>query len=75
MSDKKPTPRDGHMSARYLSKREDLPPALHAAYDFLVDSYRFYAFVHDRHPFVSYKVLASLILEGWCVEPKPKASD
>jgi len=72
MSEKRLKPPDFHKSAAYLSERDNLPPALHAAYDSLVESYRFHAVVHHRHPFVSYKVLASLVLEGWRLEAEPQ---
>jgi hypothetical protein len=52
-------------SAQYLKERERLAPELRSVYDALVDAYRFQAFVHYRIPFVSYKVLAGLVREGW----------
>jgi hypothetical protein len=52
-------------SPQYREERERLPDELRAVYDALVDAYRFQAFVHHRTPFVSYKVLAGLVREGW----------
>jgi hypothetical protein len=52
-------------SPQYLEERERLVPELRPVYDALVDAYRFQAFVHYRTPFVSYKVLAGLVREGW----------
>jgi hypothetical protein len=52
-------------SASFFAEREKLPPELRPIYDGLVDSYRFHATMHHNHPFVSYKVLASLVLDGW----------
>lgn len=52
-------------SPQYHAERERLEPGLRPTYDLLVESYRFHAFVHHRQPFVSYKVLASLIRDGW----------
>ncbi len=49
----------------YLSQREALDPGLRDQYDTLVQDYRYYAQVHHKHPFVSYKVLAELVSLGW----------
>jgi hypothetical protein len=61
-------------SPQYHQERERLPPKLREAYDSLVESYRFHAFVHYRTSFVSYKVLASLVLEDWRLNPTPLPS-
>ncbi len=60
-------------SASFLQEREKLPSGLRATYDALVESYRFHAFVHHTHPFVSYKVLASLVRDGWRQDVDPSA--
>jgi hypothetical protein len=52
-------------SGAYHAERETLPLHLRPVYDSLVESYRFHAVVHYRTPFVSYKVLADLVREGW----------
>lgn len=52
-------------SPQYREERERLAPELRPVYDALVESYRFHAFVQHRQPFVSYKVLAGLVQEGW----------
>jgi len=49
----------------YKQEKEKLPPQLRGEYDSLVAWYRFLATRHHSHPFVSYKVLADLIREGW----------
>jgi len=53
------------VSAQYQAERDRLEPELRPTYDALVESYRFHAFVHHRQPFVSYKVLAALVRDGW----------
>jgi hypothetical protein len=72
MSEKRLTLPDFHESKGYLSERDLLPATLHAAY---VESYRFHAFVHHRHPFVSYKVLASMVLEGWRLKARSQTPE
>jgi hypothetical protein len=52
-------------SPAYCSEREKLPTELRHDYDELVGMYRFYATVHHSKPFVSYRILADLIREGW----------
>jgi hypothetical protein len=49
----------------FHSERESLPKDLRSDFDSLVETYRFYAFVHYERPFVSYKILADLVREGW----------
>lgn len=58
-------------SSQYRAEREALPEQLRDAFDDLVESYRFHSFtIYDR-PFVSYKVLAALVREGWRVPKLP----
>lgn len=45
--------------------RAELPELLQPHYDQLVETYRFYALVHHGKPFVSYRVLAELVISGW----------
>ena len=45
--------------------RSEIPPHLQQSYDLLVDTYRFFALVHHGKQFVSYRVLAELVLSGW----------
>jgi hypothetical protein len=54
-----------------LEEREKLPEELQEPYDALVEAYRYYAIVHYRHPFVSYKVLAELVRDGWRLSSNP----
>jgi hypothetical protein len=49
----------------YLAERQALDSGLREHYDALVLDYRYYAFVHHRQPFVSYKILADLVRTGW----------
>jgi len=49
----------------YLEQREALDLGLRGYFDTLVQDYRYYAQVHHKQPFVSYKVLAELVRLGW----------
>jgi len=55
----------------YRVEREKLPVDLKEHYDSLVKWYRYLATVHHSHPFVSYKVLADLVHEGWRLSGTP----
>ncbi len=57
-------------SLGYQVERERLPEELRDHFDVLVLEYRYYAIVHHRHPFVSYKVLADLVKSGWRLSAK-----
>lgn len=73
MSERLPMPD----SAQYRGERESLPVDLRPAFDALVESYRFHAFVIYEKPFVSYRVLAALVRDGWragSASTKPGAS-
>lgn len=52
-------------SPQFLAEREALNPALHKEFDQLVEAYRFHAFYFYQRPFVSYRILAALIRDGW----------
>jgi hypothetical protein len=52
-------------SKKYEEARDSLPPDLVPVFDDLVEQYKFFAMKHHSHPFVSYVVLADLILTGW----------
>ena len=52
-------------TAAFLTEKQQLPAELRPHYDELVKWYRHLATVHCNHPFVSYKILADLIREGW----------
>ena len=58
-------PDDLPTTPAYFAEREPLTPALRECFDALVRDYRYYAMVHHRHPFVSYKILADLVKVGW----------
>ncbi len=67
-SESSPAVRDGDdlpTSAAFLDERSKLPAVLQPVYDELVREYRFHAVIHYRQPFVSYKILRSLVLAGW----------
>ena len=60
-----PDGRDPPQTPAFHAERERLEAPLREHYDRLVQDYRYFATVHHRHPFVSYKVLADLVLVGW----------
>ncbi len=49
----------------FHSERDALPEDLRIVFDAIVETYRFYAFIHYERPFVSYKILADLVRDGW----------
>lgn len=55
----------------YLAERLGLPGASRDEFDQLVLWYRYYAELHHKTPFVSYKVLADLIRAGWRLSAAP----
>jgi hypothetical protein len=67
-----PAPDPNAKSPACLLEREKLPPELRPDFDSLVAMYRYYALVHHKQAFVSYKVLADLIREGWRLTETPK---
>ncbi len=52
-------------SPKFHEGRESLPEDLRPIYDELVASYAFYSLKHLGREFVSYKILAELVREGW----------
>lgn len=58
-------------TAAYLEERKKLRSSLREDFDTLVKMYRYYAAIHHKQPFVSYKVLADLIREGWRLSAEP----
>ncbi len=62
-------------SEAYRAQREKLPEELREHYDTLVQWYRYYATVHHRSPFVSYKILADLVRDGWRLMEQRPPSD
>ena len=55
-------------------EREKLPEELRPVFDQLVEEYRFHATIFHRAPFVSPKVLAALVRDGWrqtSAQPNP----
>lgn len=49
----------------FLAERDKLDPALRTEFDRLVEAYRFHAFQYYERPFVSYRILAALVRDGW----------
>ena len=52
-------------SPQFVAEREALDPALREEFDRLVEAYRFHAFQFYNRPFVSYRILAALVRDGW----------
>jgi len=59
-------------SVAYRETRAELPDELRPVYDDLVQWYRYFAAFHYSHPFVSYKILADLVREGWRMSESPR---
>ena len=59
----------------FHKERQKLPRELQDVYDSLVLSYRFFANIHHNHPFVSYKILADLVRDGWRPAAEPSGRD
>ena len=53
------------MSPAMLTERDKLPSELRPYFDSLVETYKYHALISHGSPFVSYKVLACLVREGW----------
>jgi hypothetical protein len=58
-------------SPKYLEARESLPEELRPVYERLVAEYSFHTEVSYGQGYVSYRVLAALVREGW--RPPPDA--
>ena len=52
-------------SPKFLEARETLPDKLQPIYDQLVDEYAYFTAVHFGRGYVAYRVLASLVQQGW----------
>lgn len=52
-------------SPKFSEARESLPEALRPVYDQLVEDYAFFATKHYGRPYVAYRVIAALVLQGW----------
>jgi hypothetical protein len=53
------------MAAEQEQVRTELPESVRPTFDQLVEEYRFHALLFHGRPFVSYKVLAALVSDGW----------
>jgi hypothetical protein len=52
-------------SKKHEAGRRRVPMELHPVFDELVEQYKFSGLKHYGTPFVSYEVLADLVLMGW----------
>jgi hypothetical protein len=52
-------------SAKFHEARQSLPASLQPVYDQLVDEYAHFTVVHFGRGYVAYRVLASLVQQGW----------
>lgn len=59
------------ISAAMQAEREKLPSELRPYFDSLVETYKFYALVSYGFPYVNYKVLASIVRDGWRRSAEP----
>ena len=55
----------GDRSEKHTLARDRLPSQLQEVFDAFVDDYRFSSVGHYGRPFVSYEVLADMVLAGW----------
>lgn len=49
----------------FHNEREALPEHLRPVFDRLVEQYKYYALLHHGKAFVSVKVIANLVRNGW----------
>ena len=61
-------------SPAFLAQHDSLPSTLRSNYTQLVEEYRYFALIHHKHPFVSYRVLAELIRSGWRPNDEPMSA-
>lgn len=52
-------------STKYIEARATLPEELHPIYEQLVEEYAFFTMQHYGQGYVAYKVIASLVGNGW----------
>lgn len=64
---------DGKERPRFHEAREYLPEELRLVYDDMVAEHAFFSLKHHGRKFVSYKIIADLVKEGWRL-PAGKAS-
>jgi hypothetical protein len=53
------------LNPKMIAERDSLPEAVREEFMKLVEAYRFHAMQIHAQPFVSYRVLAALIRDGW----------
>jgi hypothetical protein len=56
-------------SPKYLEARSELPETLWPAFERLVADYKYFATVRHGSGYVSYRVLADLVKNGWSCAP------
>lgn len=58
-------------TAKYIEARDSLPEGLRSTFDQLVEEYHFHTIAHYGQGYVAYKVLASLVRDGWRPSDEP----
>lgn len=62
---------DPKRSEKHELARNSLPEELRPIFDEFVEDYKFAATVHHGSPFVSYVVLAEMVMAGWRPTAEP----
>jgi len=65
---------DGKQRPKFHEARESLPEELRPVYDDMVADYEFMALKHHGRKFVSYKIIADLVKEGWRLPTRKDSS-
>ena len=60
-------------SEKHERGRRRVPDALQSVFDELVEDYKFSGLKHYGAPFVSYEILADLVLGGWRPAATPRS--
>jgi hypothetical protein len=63
----------GRKSPQFEKARQSLREELRPVYDQMVACYAFYSLKHHGREFVSYRIIADLVKEGWRPTAKPES--
>ena len=58
-------------SEKHETARASLPEELQAVFDQFVEDYKFAGVIHHGAPFVSYIILAEMVMAGWRLTGNP----